>query len=100
MKNRNHVWKGRSIMGQQTETALGDMETSHLLNTVMFLTKRQKEYDETFAAAKESGLVIDELVINGATCKEWVDRMVKELDRRRRKELEKAKKVLDFNKAL
>jgi hypothetical protein len=96
MKNKNHTWKTRTGL----EHTLGEMETSHLLNTVMFLTKRQKEYDTTFEAAVASGLVIPELEINGELCSTWIERMSQELDRRRRKEVAKAKKIMEYNKLL
>lgn len=94
MKNKDHVWRQRT--GETL--ALKDMETTHLINTVIFLTKRQAEYDGAFAKAVETGVLIPVLEINGETTEVWIARMTKELARRRRKDVDKAQHILEVAK--
>lgn len=91
MKNKDIIWTGRD----RITTTLGDMEDSHLLNTIMYLTRRQKEYDETFKVIVSAGAIIPELEINGATVPVWIERLQKELMRRSRKEAERIQKYVE-----
>lgn len=91
MKNKEIIWSMRDGI----PIMLGEMEDSHLLNTIMYLTRRQREYDDTFRAVVKSGTIIPELVINGETVKIWLERFQKELMRRSKKEAERVQKYIE-----
>jgi len=90
MSSKNKIWQcadGRNL-------PLKDMEEQHLLNTVLILKRKQDIYDRTIGPAIDRGMSIPPLEVHGHPIAKWAMWMLQELDRRNKKALKKAQKLL------
>ena len=87
---KNKMWKcqdGRNL-------PLRDMEEQHLLNTILMLKRKQDMYDQAIGPAIDRGMSIPPLEVSGYSLDKWAMWMLQELDRRAKRKIEKAVKLL------
>lgn len=90
MKASKLIWRSRD----GRETSLRDMDTDHLLNLVMYLNKRQEEFNHLVDLAQEKDLELPPLMFRDVPYSIWVAIGVKELNRRREKMLQKSQAMV------
>lgn len=78
MKNKDIEW----VTGQGEVLKLKEMEDSHLLNTIAYVTRKIDSHGITTMLAAERGFTLPALVVNRQPAQFWIDAMLKELNRR------------------
>jgi hypothetical protein len=91
MKAKTAVW--RSADG--SAAAIRDLETSHLQNLAAYLQRRADEHERLIALAEQQGFKIGPMQVQGESVIDWVLCILNELARRRRKEVEGAKRAIE-----
>ena len=90
VKNKEIEW----FTGAGEIVLVGEMEDDHLANTISYIVRRREEYDRAAAKMAERGWPMPPFIINKRSGEEWLDILGKEANRRRSKEVEKAKLIL------
>ena len=91
MRNRDRVWR----QANNVEKRLEEMETSHLLNVVLYINKRLQEYDELHLEVMDSDMKLPTLTFNGEPGSIWKTRMLRELNRRAKNDEAADRKTLE-----
>ena len=76
--NKNNNWK--SADGRVC--SLNNMEEQHLLNTLMYMSKRLEDFNKIRKLAKKKGLEIPQLRVSGKMATEWIELFFEELNKR------------------
>ena len=92
--NRSNSSRQNELMWNSSNgpVFIADMEIGHLQNTIMYLYKKKKLWDEIQKLAQSSARKkLDGVVINNTPIEEWINQMCTELIKR---EKEKQKETL------
>lgn len=92
-KNKEIEW----VTGQGEVIRVADMEDSHLGNTIRYIVRKMDEHEFAIDVMRERGFTVPPYVINKRPGTEWLEILGKEANRRKKKEIEKAQKVLSSN---
>ena len=89
-KNKDVEW----ITGSGEVIRIADMEDSHLGNTIRYIARKLDEHSKATQLMATRGFVVPPYVINKRSGDEWLDVLGKEANRRKAKEISKAKQIL------
>jgi hypothetical protein len=90
MKTKDLVWTSRD---GKRET-ISQMETDHLFNLALFLQRLQEDTTKLEAFAAERDQVLPARMIQSAPLTQWRDGVLDELNKRAKKELKLAERIL------
>ena len=90
-KNKDIEW----VTSQGEVIRVGDMEDSHLGNVVRYIVRKMDEHELAVDMMHERGFVVPPYVINKRSGDEWLEIFGKEANRRKKKEIKKARQILN-----